>query len=165
MFRQLFLTMSCLLVITQVLAQTETQEKGRVVVVADMETRRPIRDVLVYLDNGDYVKLDWTCRFKLYHYKFKRATFSHPDYLKRVMDSQELTVDTVFLIPLCQTLSEVIVTAKAPKINPVIGNSIRQEVATHGVKPSGKDFLSVLRPKDRKRKKLGKKTREALENY
>ena len=126
MYRQWFLTMVCLLVITQMLAQTETQEKGRVVVVADMETRRPIRDVLVYLDNGDYVKLDWTCRFKLYHHKFKRATFSHPDYLKRVMDSQELTVDTVFLIPLCQTLSEVIVTAKAPKINPVIGNKAQE---------------------------------------
>ena len=152
MYRQWFLTMVCLMVITQMLAQTETQKKGRVVVVADMETRRPIRDVLVYLDNGDHVKLDWTCRFRLYHYKFKRATFSHPDYLKRVMTNEELNVDTVFLIPLCQTLSEVIVTAKAPQ-------------ATHGVKPSGKDFLSVLRPKDRKRKKLGKKTLEALENY
>ena len=121
------------------------------VVVADMETRRPIRDVLVYLDNGDHVKLDWTCRFRLYHYKFKRATFSHPDYLKRVMTNEELNVDTVFLIPLCQSLSEVIVTAKAPQISPQI--------------TSGKDFLSVLRPKDRKRKKLGKKTLEALENY
>ena len=156
MYRQWFLTMVCLMVITQMLAQTETQKKGRVVVVADME---------VYLDNGDHVKLDWTCRFRLYHYKFKRATFSHPDYLKRVMTSEELNVDTVFLIPLCQTLSEVIVTAKAPQISPQISNSIRQEVATHGVKPSGKDFLSVLRPKDRKRKKLGKKTLEALENY
>ena len=165
MYRQWFLTMVCLMGITQMLAQTETQKKGRVVVVADMETRRPIRDVLVYLDNGDHVKLDWTCRFRLYHYKFKRATFSHPDYLRRVMDSQEFTVDTVFLIPLCQTLSEVIVTAKAPQINPQISNSIRQEVATHGVSPSGRDFLSVLRPKDRKRKKLGQKTREALENY
>lgn len=165
MYRQWFLTMVCLMVITQMLAQTETQKKGRVVVVADMETRRPIRDVLVYLDNGDHVKLDWTCRFRLYHYKFKRATFSHPDYLKRVMTNEELNVDTVFLIPLCQTLSEVIVTAKAPQINPQISNSIRQEVATHGVSPSGKDFISVLRPKDRKRKKLGKKTLEALENY
>ena len=81
------------------------------------------------------------------------------------MTNEELNVDTVFLIPLCQTLSEVIVTAKAPQISPQISNSIRQEVATHGVKPSGKDFLSVLRPKDRKRKKLGKKTLEALENY
>jgi hypothetical protein len=157
--------MVCLMVITQMLAQTETQKKGRVIVVADMESRRPISDVLVYLDNGDHVKLDWTCRFRLYHYKFKRATFSHPDYLKRVMTNEELNVDTVFLIPLCQTLSEVIVTAKAPQISPQISNSIRQEVATHGVKPSGKDFLSVLRPKDRKRKKLGKKTLEALENY
>ena len=58
MYRQWFLTMFCLMGITQMLAQTETQKKGRVVVVADMETRRPIRDVLVYLDNGDHVKLD-----------------------------------------------------------------------------------------------------------
>ena len=151
----------CLLVIMQI----EAQEEGRVVVVADMETRRPIRDVLVYLDNGNQVKLDWTCRFRLYHYKFKRATFYHPDYLRRVMDSSEMNVDTVFLIPLCQTLSEVVVTAKAPEINPQIGKSIQQTVAASGVKPSGKDFLSVLRPKDRKRKKLGKKTMEALENY
>ncbi len=161
MYRQVILTLFCLLVVMQTLAQTE----GRVVVVADMETRRPIRDVLVYLDNGDYVKLGWQGKFMLYHHKFKRATFSHPDYLRRVMDSQEFSVDTVFLIPLCQTLSEVIVTAKAPQINPQISNSIRQEVATHGVSPSGRDFLSVLRPKDRKRKKLGQKTREALENY
>lgn len=161
MYRQVILTLFCLLVVTQLLAQTE----GRVVVVADMETRRPIRDVLVYLDNGDHVKLGWQGKFMLYHHKFKRATFSHPDYLRRVMDSHEFTVDTVFLIPLCQTLSEVIVTAKAPQINPQISNSIRQEVATHGVSPSGRDFLSVLRPKDRKRKKLGQKTREALENY
>ena len=104
MYRQVILTLFCLLVVTQMLAQTE----GRVVVVADLETRRPIRDVLVYLDNGDHVKLGWQGKFMLYHHKFKRATFSHPDYLRRVMDSQEFTVDTVFLIPLCQTLSEVI---------------------------------------------------------
>ena len=161
MFRQWFLIMVCLMVITQMMAQT----KGRVVVVADMETRRPIRDVLVYLDNGDQVKLDWTCRFRLYHYKFKRATFSHPNYLRRVMTNEELKVDTVFLIPLCNTLSEVVVTAKAPTISPQIFQSVREEVAGYGVKPTGKDFISVLRPKDRKRKKLGKKTREALENY
>ena len=68
-------------------------------------------------------------------------------------------------IPNCQTLNEVVVTAKAPEINPQIGKSIQETVAASGVKPSGKDFLSLLRPKDRKRKKLGKKTMEALENY
>lgn len=161
MFKRFFLLTVCSLAMLQVLAQS----KGKVIVVADMETHRPIRDVLVYLDNGDKVKLDWTCRFRLYHYKFKRATFSHPDYLKRVMDSSEMNVDTIFLIPNCQTLSEVVVTAKAPEINPQIGKSIQEAAVASGVKPSGKDFLSLLRPKDRKRKKLGKKTMEALENY
>lgn len=161
MSKCLLFTVGCLLVITQMLAQTQ----GRVVVVADMETRRPIRDVLVYLDNGDEVKLDWTCRFRLYHHKFKRATFAHPDYLRRVMTSQELNVDTVFLIPLCQTLSEVVVTAKAPVVNSQIFQSVGEAVAGSAVKPSGRDFLSLLRPKDRKRKKLGQKTQEALENY
>lgn len=161
MFKRFFLLAAW----SMALLQMQAKSDGKVIVVADMETHRPIRDVLVYLDNGDQVKLDWTCRFRLYHYKFKRATFSHPDYLKRVMDSSEMNVDTIFLIPLCHTLNEVVVTAKAPEINPQIGNSIRQEIAAHGVKPSGKDFLSLLRPKDRKRKKLGKKTMEALENY
>lgn len=161
MFKRFFL----LTVWTMAALQVPAQSKGKVIVVADMETRRPLRDVLVYLDNGDKVKLGWEGKFMLYHYKFKRATFSHPDYLTRVMDSHEFNVDTIFLIPNCQTLNEVVVTAKAPKINPQIGKSIQEAAAASGVKPSGKDFLSLLRPKDRKRKKLGKKTMEALENY
>ena len=161
MFRRFFLLTVCSLALLQV----QAQPKGKVIVVADMETHRPIRDVLVWLDNGDKVKLGWQGKFMLYHHKFKRATFSHPDYLKRVMDSTEMNVDTIFLIPNCQTLSEVVVTAKTPQVNPQIGKSIQEAAVTSGVKPSGKDFLSLLRPKDRKRKKLGKKTLEALENY
>ena len=161
MFKSFFLLAAC----SMALLQMQAKSDGKVIVVADMETRRPIRDVLVYLDNGDEVKLDWTCRFRLYHYKFKRATFSHPDYLKRVMDSSEMNVDTIFLIPTCQTLNEVVVTAKAPTISPHIFDQVTEEIAGSGVKPSGMDFISVLRPKDRKRKKLRKKTMEALENY
>ena len=161
MFRYCFL----LTVFSMALLQMQAKSDGKVIVVADMETRRPIRDVLVYLDNGDEVKINWTGRFRLYHLNFKRATFSHPDYLKRVMDVSEMTGDTIFLIPTCHTLNEVVVTAKAPQVNLQIGKSIEEAVASSGVKPSGKDFISLLRPKDRKRKKLGKKTREALENY
>ena len=46
-----------------------------------------------------------------------------------------------------------------------IFDQVKEEIAGSGVKPTGMDFISVLRPKDRKRKKLGKKTMEALENY
>jgi len=145
--------------------RVSAQSKGKVIVVADMETHRPIRDVLVCLDNGNNVRIDWHGKFMLYHNKFKRATFSHPDYLTRVMYGSEMNVDTIFLIPTCHTLSEVVVTAEAPKINSQVGRSIQKEAIAPGVKPSGRDFISLLRPKDRKRKKMGKKAREALENY
>ena len=138
--------------------------QSRTVVVADMETQRPLRDVVVHLDNGNEVKLDWTGKFLVYHYNFKSATITHPNYLERVMTNGELDSDTIFLLPLHNTLSEVVVVGKSPGMSFGM-QKIAQEAAATGVRPSGHDFLSVFYPSIRKRKKRYKETMKALENY
>ena len=77
-------------------------------IVADMESRVPLRDVLVYTDNNQNTKTIWDGTFSLKE-GFDRISFSHPLYEKRYVLKSELKGDTIFLLPKMNTLREVVI--------------------------------------------------------
>lgn len=77
-------------------------------IVAGMESRVPLRDVLVYTDNNQNTKTIWDGTFSLKE-GFDRISFSHPLYEKRYVLKSELKGDTIFLLPKRNTLREVVI--------------------------------------------------------
>ena len=64
-------------------------------VVANLESRVPIRDVLVYTDDHQQTKSNWDGTFSLKE-GFCRINFSHPQYLDRYVLKSELKGDTIY---------------------------------------------------------------------
>lgn len=85
-----------------------TSVEAQQFVVADMESRVPLRDVLVYTDNNQNTKTIWDGTFSLKE-GFDRISFSHPLYEKRYVLKSELKGDTIFLLPKMNTLREVVI--------------------------------------------------------
>lgn len=77
-------------------------------VVANLESRVPIRDVLVYTDDHQQTKSHWDGTFSLKE-GFGRINFSHPQYLDRYVLKSELKGDTIYLLPSMHTLDEVVI--------------------------------------------------------
>ena len=77
-------------------------------VVANLESRVPIRDVLVYTDDNQQTKSNWDGTFSLKE-GFGRINFSHPQYLDRYVLKSELKGDTIYLLPSMHTLDEVVI--------------------------------------------------------
>ncbi len=77
-------------------------------VVTNLESRVPIRDVLVYTDDNQQTKSNWDGTFSLKE-GFCRINFSHPQYLDRYVLKSELKGDTICLLPSMHTLDEVVI--------------------------------------------------------
>ena len=77
-------------------------------VVTNLESRVPIRDVLVYTDDHQQTKSNWDGTFSLKE-GFGRINFSHPKYLERYVLKTELKSDTIYLLPSMNTLDEVVI--------------------------------------------------------
>lgn len=83
-------------------------------VVAAMDTRLPLRDVIVRGMSGQSDTTDWRGHF--YRSVFTNgATFICKGYMTRTLTNEELKRDSVFLIPLVTTLHGVEIFA--PKAN------------------------------------------------
>lgn len=116
----------------------------RRITVADLETRRLLRDVRIGLDSGDTLRTSWRGYAVLpdtaqYHH----ITLSHPLYFTRSLERSELT-DTVYLMSSGKMLGEVV----------VYGKKMRQNVHTYtdpidlqlqNIHPTGEvNFLGLL---------------------
>lgn len=75
-------------------------------VVADMSSRKPLRDALVVTDGGERVATDYRGRFALSG-SYRGASVICKGYLRRNMTADEMRRDTIFLIPEVKTLSGV----------------------------------------------------------
>ena len=154
---------------TDSLAQWKPRE--RVIWVADIESKRPLKNVMVQLDRREeVVKTEWGGRFVLKNDSFQTITFIHPSYLTRVIDKKEGVPDTIFLLPSGQQLAEVVVLGKAPKM--VVSTEDVRKYAAENYTPSGNggvsvsfDFFSMFDFKGRKHRKRAKKMKEIMENY
>lgn len=80
----------------------------RQMVVVNVESKVPIREVIVSADNGREMKTSWDGLFEVPD-SFERIDFRHPDFEHRYMLTSELLGDTIFLIPNTNALREVVI--------------------------------------------------------
>ncbi|MBR5038871.1 MAG: hypothetical protein IKX65_09145 [Prevotella sp.] len=147
----------------------DKKTKHRVIWVADVESRRPLRNVTIQLDRRtEKVQTEWGGRFILKNDSFQTMTLTHPSYLTRVIEQKEGVPDTIFLLPSGQQLAEVLVIGHAPK--PAVTAEDVRKYAAENYTPSGSsgvsfDFFDLIDVKGRKHKKRAKKMKEIMEDY
>lgn len=95
------------LLIVSLLATSACAEAQQFV-VADMESRVPIRDVLIHTDDNQDTRSLWDGTFSLKE-GFGKIMFSHLNYEKRYVLKSELKGDTIWLMPNMHALREVVV--------------------------------------------------------
>ena len=77
-------------------------------VVVNVESKVPIRDVRVCTDAGQETRTSWDGTF-IVPDSFLRIDFLHPDFERRYVRKSELNGDTIFLIPNINALREVVI--------------------------------------------------------
>ena len=77
-------------------------------VVADMESRVPIRDVFIHTNDNQNTQSKWDGTFSLKE-GFTRINISHLNYEKRYVLTSELKGDTIWLMPRMNALREVVI--------------------------------------------------------
>ena len=77
-------------------------------VVVNVESKVPIRDVRVCTDHGQEVRTSWDGSFVVPD-SCRRLDFLHPDFEHRYILKSELHGDTIFLIPNVNALHEVVI--------------------------------------------------------
>ena len=77
-------------------------------VVADMESRVPIRDVFIHTNDNQNTQSKWDGTFSLKE-GFTRINVSHLNYEKRYVLTSELKGDTIWLMPRMNALREVVI--------------------------------------------------------
>ncbi|UKK51616.1 6,7-dimethyl-8-ribityllumazine synthase [Prevotella sp. E13-17] len=143
-------------------------------IVVNMETGVPIRNVLITTDNGQEAVSTWEGAVLLKG-SFKRVTLMHPSFEKRTMDSDELQGDTIELLPRLFSVNEVIIwgrhrdkTATAFQKPSKVDMQL-MEANPKGFNPLGLIYWGVdelLLKKQRRRKAAEKQRRKMiLDNY
>ena len=128
-------------------------------VVADIETRRPLKGVRVTTDTNATIETDHTGTCIL-PATFKSLTFASYGYMRRLMNRSELT-DTVLLLP--TMLNEVVVYGKAPKPGFDLQEAARRSARIGAMKaPRGVKF-DFFRMFDKSTRRPSKKEREMNE--
>ena len=90
------------------LLATSAGAEAQQFVVANMESRVPIRDVLIHTNDNQDTKSCWDGTFSL-HEGFDKIMFSHLNYEKRYVLKSELKGDTIWLMPRMNALREVVI--------------------------------------------------------
>ncbi len=132
-------------------------------VVFDMETRRQIAGVKVYINPKGTAITDSHGRFVI-NQPCNGVTFSHVSYESRAYSRKELC-DTIWLMPKLHRLDEVVVTAQGPKMC-----VSKEEVAKYasqfsGKPPSGFSFLDLFNFRGHKLEKRHKRIAKILKDY
>ena len=70
----------------------------RQMVVVNVESKVPVRDVRISADSGQEMLTTWDGLFALPD-SFQRLDFHHPDFERRYVLRSEIKGDTIFLIP------------------------------------------------------------------
>lgn len=135
-------------------------------VVADMKSRLPIRDAKISTSSGHFVTTDYLGRFHIPK-PFTSATVSCRGYMQRNIKTDGVPRDTIFLIPLANTLAEVEITASGtPRTN--MTEMVRKHAAQTPRTNSGLNF-DFFRMFDKSVRYVSKKEREKqkriLDNY
>lgn len=133
-------------------------------VIADMETRVPIRNVKIFTDKGDVYVTDYTGQLKI-DKPFVSANVSHVSYLERKARREEMH-DTLYLLPKENTLNTLYVWGKErQRIKSLAASAVAD--ASSYAPPGGIatfDFFSMFEKKPLD-KKTRKKNKNLLDNW
>lgn len=137
----------------------------RKVVVIDIETHVPVRDVMIRTDRGTGMKTDYR-GIAMIEEPFDTITLKQPKYMSRKMGREELK-DTVILMPKAHQLSEVTVWGKDRKnIKSMVGQATKDASAYAPPKPLvGFDFANMIDKRRRRDMKHLKKAKEILKEW
>lgn len=156
----------CFLIILSVFTAVRVAAQSGAV-VADMSSRKPLRDALVVTDGGEKVATDYRGRFALSG-SYRGASVICKGYLRRNMTSDEMRRDTIFLIPEVKTLSGVEIVLPGDGLS-TLKQSFMSEKSNVPVKPKSAisfDFFGIF---DKSKRRVSKKERERqkriLDNY
>ena len=118
----------------------------RKMVVANLESKVPQRDIKVRIDNGEEFVTPWNGEFEVPD-SFKRITLSHPRFQHRYVLRHEVRGDTIYLIPALHAIDEVVVYGKDRRKSMMAGimrPAIPKEVPLPQVVPAGPNVLAML---------------------
>lgn len=136
------------------LAWTVCVQAQRTCVIADMESRKPIKDALIMTDTRHAARTNLYGYFEM-KYVFDSATVSHPSFLSRKVKRTTLP-DTVFLLKKMNLLQEVTIYGvdRQKQSLSFLKKSAQREAADNAPSPSATmsyhfDFANML---DRRRR-------------
>lgn len=145
---------------SQAVLQKETvKPQLRKFVVADMETRVPVRDAVVSTKSGyrDTTNYRGICYIPV---QFDTLSVSHGKYLTERLTAQEIK-DTTYLIPNSHQISEVTVWGDGtPSVSKGLTEQVRQIFRENTRGGLGFDFAKILDKRYRRDMKHLRKTRE-----
>ncbi|MCR5130021.1 MAG: hypothetical protein K6C10_00990 [Prevotella sp.] len=139
----------------------------RPIVVLDMDTGLPVRDVSVRVDNGAAKQTDYLGRTSV-PILFDSIMFSHVRYESERLNYQEVR-DTMYLLPIEHMLPEVQVTELNPQTKSLIsswakiGAMMGAAEAPKGV--ASFDFASMLDRRGRRDKKHLERAKKILKDW
>lgn len=132
-------------------------------VVFDMETKRQIAGVKVYINPKGTAVTDSVGRFVI-RQPCNGVTFSHVSYESRAYGRKELR-DTIWLMPKLNRLDEVVITAKAPIVCIKKGEVSKYASQFSGKAPTGFSFLDLFNFRGHKLEKRRKRLEKILKDY
>lgn len=113
-------------------------------VVADMESKVPIRDILIYTDDNQETKSNWDGTFSLKK-GYKKISFSNPNYEGRYVTKEELKGDTIYLIPKMNALREVVIYGQRKSLTEKTGVMLSKvDAQLIGAGNGGANLLGLL---------------------
>lgn len=118
----------------------------RKMVVANLESKVPQRDIKVRIDNGEEFVTPWNGEFEVPD-SFKRITLSHPRFQHRYVLRHEVRGDTIYLIPKLHAIDEVVIYGKDRRkdmMANIMRPAIPKEPELPQVVPAGPNVLAML---------------------
>lgn len=131
-------------------------------VVLDLETKRQVAGVYVYINPKGVVKTDGVGRFVI-DGDFNSITLTRQGYESLTLSKSELC-DSIWLLPNGRSLDEVVIVGHKPKINFKYKNVEMFDNLTRP-KVSGLDLMSIFDFKGKKKAKRRNKIKKILDNY
>lgn len=135
------------------------------VVVIDMETGLPLRDVKFFTNTGEMRQTDYRGRFVLPDSTFQSATLTHGKYLNRVLERYEIT-DTLEMLPSASSLGDVVVWGKDRRLILSVVASATENLAAYAPPKAmvNFDFFKMFEKKPLNRK-ARRGNKELLEQW
>lgn len=145
------------------------REAGRhIIVITDIETKRPLQHASVKVKGEEQLKVGWTGRFEVKKEKFDSLIVLCPNYLTRHLSQEQVMhSDTIALIPTGHLLSEVVVVGKANRMHGLeqahIEEIFKAYTPSDGIMTF--DFANMLDRRRRHDKKMLKRSQQILKDY